>query len=74
MTVPESFAARCKACAFTWHSAQMAEGLKLIGSCPRCDGELEFGDKPKLQDDATAESAAQDGPAPHMVLGLPRRW
>ena len=74
MTVPESFAARCKACSFTWHSAQMAEGLRLIGSCPRCDGELEFGDKPTLQDEAPAESAPEAGPAPHMVLGLPRRW
>ena len=73
MTAPESFAARCKGCSFIWRSAQMAEGLKLIGSCPRCDGELEFGDRPQLQD-APAESAPAVGPAPHMVLGLPRRW
>jgi len=48
----------------------MAEGLKLLGSCPRCHGELRFADHA-----ATAPAAAKDAAAevaPHLVLGLPR--
>ena len=68
----EDFAARCRACAFTWNTPAMAEGLRVIGSCPRCGGELEFG--------ARAEAAPEPAPAraagetaPHLVLGVPRR-
>lgn len=52
----------------------MVEGLRLLGSCPRCGGELSFAD-----DEATAASPAHPGPAdavavaPHLVLGIPRR-
>jgi hypothetical protein len=53
----------------------MAEGLRLLGSCPKCGGELLFAtDKP-------AEAKAPEGEerftgprkAPHLVLGIPRR-
>jgi hypothetical protein len=51
----------------------MAEGLRLLGGCPRCGGELEFRDA-----DATAplsEFRAETvvALAPHMVMGMPRR-
>src|SRR3712207_8638374 len=29
-------------CNFAWHSAVMTYGLRLLGSCPRCDGKLDF--------------------------------
>jgi len=48
----------------------MAEGLRLLGSCPRCHGELRF-----AADAAPAPAAAKDTAAevaPHLVLGLPR--
>lgn len=55
----------------------MAEGLRLIGSCPRCGGELAFAtpapaDAPADTPEQVAASA--DSRAPHMVLGMPRDW
>jgi hypothetical protein len=66
----DDFAVRCKGCAFTWHSRAMADGLRILGACPKCKGELEFAD--------VAEPAAGDptpplaDAEPHMVLGIPR--
>ncbi len=62
-------AVSCTVCGFAWNSAVMAEGLRLLGSCPKCDGRLEFGsDAPPAQDERLV------GPqAPHLVLGIPRR-
>lgn len=61
----------CRDCHYEWHSPAMADGLRLLGSCPKCGGELVF---------ATAEPAHEahdspimDGRAPHLVLGVPRR-
>ena len=67
-------AVRCSSCHFAWNSATMAEGLRLLGSCPKCGGELEFRD----DEGASAErfdrtAGAADAPAPHLVLGIPRR-
>ena len=48
----------------------MAEGLRLLGSCPRCHGDLHF-----AADAVKAPVTAQDTAAevaPHLVLGLPR--
>jgi hypothetical protein len=64
-------AVSCSACGFRWNSAAMAEGLRLLGSCPKCGGELAFnGDAPAPP---TAERAAREDAAPHLVLGIPRR-
>ena len=62
-------AVACRDCRFAWHSAPMAEGLRLLGSCPRCGGELDFaGDEP-----ARPAPVEEAGPhEPHLVLGLPR--
>ena len=55
----------------------MAEGLRLLGSCPKCGGALLF-----RTDEAPEEPrASRTGPAekptgevaPHLVLGIPRR-
>jgi hypothetical protein len=71
---PKSPAVSCAGCARTWNSASMAEGLRLLGACPRCGGTLSFaGDE---QSPATAERFEAGGAsamAPHLVLGIPRR-
>ena len=64
-------AATCTACGFAWRSAAMAEGLRLLGSCPRCGGELEF-----ATDGAPAPASQEPEVAdvdPSRVLGVPRR-
>jgi hypothetical protein len=69
-------AVSCSGCGFTWNSAAMAEGLRLLGSCPKCGGALLF-----RTDEAPEEPrASRTGPAekpsevaPHLVLGIPRR-
>jgi hypothetical protein len=67
----DDFAVRCTGCSFTWNTPAMAEGLRVLGACPKCKGELEF------RDDAPAPAPAEPAPAdaaaaPHMVLGIPR--
>lgn len=77
---PSAPAAQCDSCRFSWNSAGMVEGLRLLGSCPRC------GTGTVLFRDAEAELTASSGPEresideptddlvpPHLVLGLPRR-
>lgn len=64
-------AVSCTSCGRSWHSASMAEGLRLLGVCPRCKGDLEFRDAPAPP--AAAPPAGAEQVAPHLVLGLPRR-
>jgi len=64
-------AVTCSSCGFAWNSAAMAEGLRLLGSCPKCGGTLAFHDEAPSA--PTVERAASDGAAPHLVLGIPRR-
>ena len=59
----------CERCDFAWYSAQMAEGLRLIGACPRCGGELRFAHDPETVDELHTPDR---GTAPHMALGVPR--
>lgn len=52
----------------------MAEGLRLMGACPRCGGSLVF-----ASDEQPASALEQLEPsdavalAPHLVMGIPRR-
>lgn len=62
---------RCSSCSRSWHSRTMANGLRDVGSCPRCGGELVWSDDVAGEEPATAHDAA--GVAPHLVLGVPRR-
>jgi hypothetical protein len=63
-------AVSCNDCGRTWNSASMAEGLRLLGSCPRCQGSLTFAaDAPTAATPAPATSKAVE---PHLALGLPR--
>jgi hypothetical protein len=64
-------AVHCLDCGYDWHSPAMADGLRLLGSCPKCGGALEFAEVAPAR--AGAESAKIDERAPHLVLGVPRR-
>jgi len=64
-------AVHCLGCSYEWHSRAMAEGLRLLGTCPKCGGELAFADARPAQ--KAAESPKMDVRAPHLVLGVPRR-
>ena len=63
---------RCSGCGFSWNSAAMADGLRLLGCCPRCSGELVFADHAHHEDRFDVTPARADA-APHLVLGIPRR-
>jgi hypothetical protein len=65
----DDFAVRCTACEFTWNTPTMADGLRVLGACPKCKGELEFRDSPEVTLAALPENPTA---APHLVLGLPR--
>jgi hypothetical protein len=68
----DDFAVRCTGCSFTWHTAAMVEGLRVLGSCPKCRGELEFRDAAPAPAVAADVAAADAAAAPHLVLGIPR--
>lgn len=63
-------AVRCSGCGFSWNSTAMAEGLRLLGSCPKCSGTLEFRETSSA---AANEPRRFEPRAPHLVLGIPRR-
>lgn len=65
----------CTGCGFSWNSRAMAEGLRLLGTCPRCGGELSFRGDDTMRGTGF-EIVADKAPvptAPHLVLGIPRR-
>jgi hypothetical protein len=65
-------AVSCSGCGFSWNSAAMAEGLRVLGSCPRCGGSLQFREHaPEPARSRRPEPAP--ALAPHLVLGIPRR-
>jgi len=66
---------RCSSCEREWHSPTMAEGLRTVGSCPRCNGALEFApETPETAAEASARRVVPESEtAPHLVLGVPRR-
>ena len=61
----------CLGCGFEWHSQAMAEGLRLLGSCPKCGGELAYAQTEPAHE--AAQPPNMDLRAPHLVLGVPRR-
>jgi hypothetical protein len=58
----------CKECGFEWFGATAAHALRMVGSCTKCRGELEFMEESTAPADA---ARATDVPA-HLVLGTPR--
>ncbi len=63
----------CTSCARTWNSATMAEGLRRIGTCPRCGGGLRFAEPDAGPRTQPPGPAASDDRPPSQVLGVPRR-
>lgn len=63
---------QCTGCDRAWHSVTLADGLRLIGSCPRCGGELVFLGAPGV---ATVDAVDpfSNTLLPHLVLGRPKR-
>jgi hypothetical protein len=51
----------------------MADGLRVVGRCPRCSGGLAFHDDPEQTSADAAKGGAGRDVAPHLVLGAPRR-
>jgi len=47
----------------------MADGLRLLGSCPKCGGQLAF----RADAEGAQGAEAVRDVAPHLVLGIPRR-
>lgn len=66
----DSPAVSCNGCRRSWNSVAMAEGLRALGACPRCNGRLTFADAAPPVPAAPETTVAV---APHLVLGLPRR-
>jgi hypothetical protein len=67
-------AVTCTGCERVWNSASMAEGLRLLGACPRCGGALQFAaDERDASPAAHLEHSDAATIAPHLVLGIPRR-
>ncbi|MDX6729001.1 MAG: hypothetical protein QOK49_3806 [Baekduia sp.] len=66
------FAVRCKACEYRWNSAAMADGLRILGVCPKCKGDLEFGAGAGAGPAAPPPESSVSADAPHLVLGIPR--
>jgi hypothetical protein len=62
-------AVTCQDCRFVWYSQAMAEGLRALGTCPRCGGELEF----HAAAETVAEPVTPAAAEPARVLGVPRR-
>jgi len=58
----------CTECGFEWFGPTAAHALRLVGSCTRCHGQLQFNDEPPLPE---ISEEPTDVPA-HLVLGAPR--
>ena len=65
---------RCQDCEFAWYGATAAHGLRLVGSCPRCSGELDFLVAEEAPVGAPAASERLAGLSPAAVLGTPTSW
>jgi hypothetical protein len=64
---------RCGGCAFEWFGATAAHGLRIVGSCPKCGGGLDFL-VAEEEERATPASDALHKLAPAAVLGRPMSW
>lgn len=60
--------ARCEGCGFAWYGATAADGLRALGQCIRCGGNIVF----SARATAPAEEPINAALGPHQVLGTPR--
>jgi hypothetical protein len=76
--MPPSPRVRCDGCTFEWYGRITAHGLRIMGTCPRCGGPLDF-----LIEDVEEEYVPvpdfvghelTEPVSPAQVLGLPTRW
>jgi len=66
---------RCGGCSFAWFGATAAHGLRIVGRCPRCGGELRFlADAARDAADAERADRPRAAIAPSLVLGTPTSW
>jgi hypothetical protein len=63
----------CEGCGFAWFGVISAHGLSVLGSCPRCGGQLHFRDAAARAPEATAEAVPRTA-EPWQVLGNPTSW
>jgi hypothetical protein len=64
-------AATCTACGFRWYGATAADGLRVLGHCIHCRGEVQFAERPVGRRPAPLEGI-DPRLAPHQVMGRPR--
>ena len=64
---------RCGDCGFEWHGEISADGLRVLGHCPRCEGKLQFRDE-RPAGASDADSQAEGEQQPWQVLGTPYSW
>lgn len=62
---------RCGGCSFEWFGATSAHGLRIVGTCPRCGGPLDF---LVAVDEPETPAAGLDALPPAAVLGTPTSW
>lgn len=68
---------RCRGCDFAWYGEASAHGLRIVGGCTRCGGELDFLEVAPEAPPAPTRAEGHDGLAglsPAAVLGLPTSW
>jgi hypothetical protein len=75
--MPSSPRVRCGGCEFQWFGETASHGLRIVGSCPRCSGSLEF----LVPEEEVAPSRATPATDralntlhPAAVLGMPTSW
>ena len=66
-------AVKCRDCGRSWNSPSLAEGLRLLGACPRCSGTLVFRDEAEPAAEPATPAEGHAPVEPHLVLGIPRR-
>ena len=66
---PPEPAARCEGCGFAWYGETAIDGLRALGHCIRCGGQVAFRDRPPPP---THMDPVQPGMGPHQVMGAPR--
>ncbi len=65
----------CTSCGRQWFGATVAEGLAVLGHCPRCGGEIAFA--PEQAAGAAGDRRSEliaAGVQPWQVLGRPTSW
>ena len=73
--MPPSPRVRCGGCAFEWYGATASHGLRIVGACPRCGGELDFLVPLEAEvDEPRATDRREPALHPAAVLGTPTSW